>query len=199
MRGSKKLIILEITRLSLLSMAEVVDAITYYGYVETYRRMRGLSSLKEKKNVLRELALALKSGEQAEKENRANIYQLTSKLKREGLIKVSKNKLQLTRKGEHKRREFETTLERYPAYPAQEAGETIIVCFDIPESIKSHRAWLRAALRNLKMDMHQKSLWIGRTSLPEKFIEDMNKRGIVKYVDIFSVSRGGTLKKMARS
>jgi hypothetical protein len=187
MRGRKKLIILELARLSILTAAEIIDTITYYGYVETYRRMRGLSSLKEKQNVLRKLALSIKNDEWAKKEDRQNVYQLIYKLKRGGLIRSHKDKSLITNRGEKKRREFEISVQGYPTYSTRESRETIIVCFDIPEAVKTQRAWLRSALRNLNMKMHQRSLWIGKTILPEKFIEDMSKRGIIKYVDIFSI------------
>jgi len=200
MKGRKKLIILELARLSLLTTAEIVDVITYYGYTETYRRLRGLSPLQKGKNVLRKLADSLvlqKKENRKEKDCRQNVYQLASKLKREGLVQDHNGKSSLTNKGERKRGELEKSTQGYPEYTARASKETIIVCFDIPETMKGQRAWLRSALRNLRMNMHQRSLWIGKTVLPKKFIKDMHERGLFDYVDIFSVSRGGTLEKLA--
>lgn len=72
-----------------------------------------------------------------------------------------------------------------------------IVIFDIPEKEKRKRAWLRAALKNLEFTMLQKSVWIGRVKLPQKFIYAIDDLDLSSYVEIFAISKAGSLKQLS--
>lgn len=71
-----------------------------------------------------------------------------------------------------------------------------IVIFDVPEKERRKRAWLRAALRNLKFSMLQKSVWIGKAKLPREFISAIDDLDLASYVEIFVISRSGSLKQL---
>lgn len=71
-----------------------------------------------------------------------------------------------------------------------------IVIFDIPETEKRKRAWLRAALKNLEFIMLQKSVWIGRLKLPQEFISAIETLNLSPYVEIFTISKAGSLKRL---
>ncbi len=71
-----------------------------------------------------------------------------------------------------------------------------IVLFDIPEKESAQRAWLREVLKNLKFTMLQKSVWVGNSSLPEEFMNDLRARGIDKFVEILAVTKSGTLRQL---
>jgi len=80
----------------------------------------------------------------------------------------------------------------------KEIGDTfLIVAFDIPERERRKRRWLRLALRQLGMDMVQKSVWIGKVKLPEEFLGSLHHLGLMGYVEIFAISKAGTLKHLA--
>src|SRR3989344_2266184 len=81
-------------------------------------------------------------------------------------------------------------------YPIQEKDELKIIIFDIPEAEKRKRAWLRSVLRNLEFTMIQKSVWSGKTKLPQEFISQMHKLNLLSYVEIFTISKTGSLKKL---
>lgn len=70
-----------------------------------------------------------------------------------------------------------------------------IVIFDIPEKEKRKRAWLRTALKNLEFTMLQKSVWIGRIKLPQEFISAIDDLNLSSYVEIFAISKAGSLKQ----
>lgn len=104
---------------------------------------------------------------------------------------------QLTAKGRKvllelkKRRENRLPSAHYDATPQH---QSIIVAFDIPESEKRKRAWLRAALKHMEFRMVQKSFWIGRKKIPHEFLEDLRVLKLARFVEIFEVNRAGTLE-----
>jgi DNA-binding transcriptional regulator PaaX len=78
----------------------------------------------------------------------------------------------------------------------EDAKKFLIVAFDIPEHSKRKREWLRSALRNLGMQMIQKSVWMGKIKLPEDFLEDLKKLRIYDFVEIFEISKIGSLRRV---
>lgn len=82
--------------------------------------------------------------------------------------------------------------------PKAENGPTfIIVAFDIPEREKRKRNWLRQSLCRMGLSMVQKSVWIGRVKLPEDFIESLRHLKLADCVEIFEITKTGTLKHLA--
>ena len=69
-----------------------------------------------------------------------------------------------------------------------------IVIFDIPEADRRKRFWLRSALKKLDFTMLQKSVWIGKTKLPQMFLDALRQEKLLSYVEIFEVSKKGSLK-----
>ena len=67
--------------------------------------------------------------------------------------------------------------------------------FDIPEEKRRKRAWLRATLKNLEFKMEQQSVWIGRTKIPKRLVDDLDRFGLLDYVQIFEATKFGTLAR----
>jgi hypothetical protein len=67
------------------------------------------------------------------------------------------------------------------------------VIFDVPEKESYKRRWLRSVLKNMNFKMLQKSVWVGRTKVPKSLLDDMGALGMLDYVDIFAISKSGTL------
>lgn len=61
-----------------------------------------------------------------------------------------------------------------------------IVSFDIPESSRNVRNWLRNQLKIFGYEMLQQSLWIGPGPLPKIFLERLEKLKVRDKVKIFS-------------
>lgn len=66
--------------------------------------------------------------------------------------------------------------------------KTMIVTFDIPETRKRERAWLRIELANLGFAMLQKSVWLGPSPLPKKFIESLDHMKLLSYIKFFKAT-----------
>ena len=71
----------------------------------------------------------------------------------------------------------------------------VIIAFDVPEKERRKRQWLRSALHSLEFEKIQQSVWIGKRSIPTEFVKDLKKYSMLSYVQIFAVSKGGTLKQ----
>lgn len=81
-------------------------------------------------------------------------------------------------------------------YEAREDDDLKIIIFDIPEDERRKRDWLRSALKNLKFSMLQKSVWAGKRKLPPRFLDDLKRQNIISYIDIFTINKRGSLRKL---
>ena len=132
---------------------------------------------------------------------RQRYYVMLSHLKTEGLIaeKERKDKFSflLTRKGEKKMEKLQArrkVLRPRPFYHVpKEERRMVIVAFDISEKERWKRAWLRAALKNLGLRKAQQSVWIGKITLPKEFLDDLLRLRLVEFVEIFEVTKLGSL------
>ncbi|MBI5742583.1 MAG: hypothetical protein HZA25_01965 [Candidatus Niyogibacteria bacterium] len=79
-------------------------------------------------------------------------------------------------------------------YGELKKGNYAIVTFDVPERERRKREWLRCVLKNLKFRPVQQSVWLGRTKIPIDFLDDLKDLNMTDYVEIFEVSRQGTLR-----
>ncbi len=128
-------------------------------------------------------------------------YQLFYKLKRQGLIALEKDTgndpfFRLTAKGLVWLKEFNAKPHfGTPTYASPEKSNRItIVSYDIPEKQRFYRDWLRSTLRNLDMNQLQKSLWVGKIKIPSEFIADITRFKLDRYVEIFEITKSGTLR-----
>jgi len=121
-----------------------------------------------------------------------------SRLIREGFIKRTKDKINLTEKGEEKRLQLRNLFLKRSIFDSkiQEARkkETIIVSFDIPEKHRIIRDWIREVLKFLDYQMIHQSVWYGKTQLPEDFFQFLHNVDADQYVKVFTVGHRGNLK-----
>ena len=191
MRGDLTLTILKLIQVAEIVTVDILDTITYFGYVETYRRMKGLKSLiPERKPILEKTIKNL--------EERQKISKLLYKLKNDGLIIKEKNGgnnfWKITNKG--KNRLSKPRPEKKNYLKIEQSNEIKIIVFDIPEKKRFLRDWLREILKNLKFRMLQRSVWIGKTILPEEFFNDLRRLNLLSHVEIFAITKTGTIKQI---
>lgn len=127
-------------------------------------------------------------------------YSMLSKLKKQGLVKKINNGKQslwrLSRSGLNKwlflnsvKKKSLPTMKL--ASPENEHLKVIV--FDIPEKLKNYRDWLRQTLINFGFQKLQKSVWVGKTKLPEEFLFKLRDYNLAGCVHIFSVKDSGTI------
>lgn len=73
-------------------------------------------------------------------------------------------------------------------------GQKHLVCFDIPERDRAKRRWLRGELVACGYHQLQKSVWIGKTPLPQEFITALDTLGLHGRVHLLRVESEGTLR-----
>lgn len=125
--------------------------------------------------------------------SRRSFSSILSRLRSEGLVERSGSyKQTLWRLTSRGRKYLEEHREE--TLPSKD-GVTRLVIFDIPESQRSKRAVLRSELMGFKYMQLQKSVWMGESPLPDKFIHLLGILHLRKFVHIFSVKAEGTLRK----
>lgn len=127
------------------------------------------------------------------------------RLKSDGLIKEKVNDgkscIELTSKGKES---FEILKKRRAnALPSnvynslsQKSDKFVIVAFDIPERERRKRDWLRLALKNIGFQFIQKSVWMGKVKMPKEFLNDLRDLRLVEFVEIFEISKTGSLQQL---
>ncbi len=126
--------------------------------------------------------------EEAIKEGRRRLSKYLWKLKNDGLIRgAKKGQLNLTKKGRETLENFQESYEKIAS------ERLVIVSFDIPESLRRGRGILREKLKLLGFQMVHQSTWFGKSKVPPEFLSELERIGVLKYVKIFEVTKGGTL------
>jgi len=197
MRGDITFKILEVIAGMGTGLANAAEAALSAGYGASQgrlmRELRRVESERDKRKKTREIEARL----------RHRYRSMISHLKAEGLIVVSPKAssyaggLKLTERGRLLLSKMRgTKKERFfpeKNYSAEKSGVFTIVAFDVPEKYRTRRDWLRDCLRNMGLKMIQKSVWLGKVKIPKEFIDDLKKMDLLEAVEIFEISKGGTL------
>jgi DNA-binding PadR family transcriptional regulator len=136
---------------------------------------------------------------------RQRFYELISRLKHDGIIESTEKRGNrvwlLTKRGMnrllHLREGKGKSLPRRH-YTIERASEFKIVIFDVPERDRRKRGWLRFELGQLGFTMIQKSVWVGNVKVPESFIKDLSLMGLIPYVELFAITKSGSLRNLAK-
>jgi len=138
---------------------------------------------------------------ETERRERQNFYNLVNYLVRQGLVEKresgNKNFLCLTANGKERLFRHKDVKEgvrfKIRDYGVRKDEKLKIIMFDVPEVESRKRKWLRDSLKQMGFKMAQKSVWVGRVSIPVDFLEDLRDLDILPYVDIFIAEKLGTI------
>ena len=129
--------------------------------------------------------------------NKHKLTSLISKLKKEGYIKPKLGTIgELTEKGMEKIKKLRTLLLRKKSYKKTENDFLKIFTFDIPVRFNKYRDWIRFVLISLDYVKIQKSVFIGKSRLPEEFIQDLADLELLSYIHIFKITKSGTIENL---
>jgi len=136
-----------------------------------------------------------------QREERQRFYNLLYQLKKQGFIEKKSDEKRkgfwkLTSKGLQCLKNLKDKQSRLFFKPEILKKDYLkVIVFDIPESKKLNRNWLRRVLTNFDFSMLQKSVWIGETQLPEDFFHSLKELDLLPYIHIFAVNKekSGTL------
>lgn len=193
-RGTFILSILEALWNAALETAELFEVLMSAGYGASYGK------LEYERSRLHARRGHTAAGWEKNHEARVRYQKLVSKLKREGFIaerRIERGKVfAITPKGRKKLAALRDGARRQMpsvSYPVEAGNCLVIVAFDVPEKERRKRNWLRAALRDLGFVMVQKSVWVGKVKIPQQFLDDVFKLHLADNVEIFEVSKSGSL------
>jgi len=126
---------------------------------------------------------------------RRNFYSMLSKLKKDGIIDKNGAKWIVTAKGKARLRGATDSLPSKKYKTGNDATLKIVI-FDIPEAERAKRDWLRSQLRNIGFQIIQRSVWAGKKKIPEAFLKDLRDMRILEYIEIFTVTKGGSIEEL---
>ncbi len=70
----------------------------------------------------------------------------------------------------------------------KKAPKNLLLMFDVPESRSKERQWLRFHLKKFNYDMIQKSVWVGPSPLPPKFVSYLKEIKLNKCIKTFKLA-----------
>lgn len=197
MKGDVSIKILEVIGDFTGTAADIFGAIVSSNYGASYGKLQYEISKRQNQRIEKSAERDFK------KQTKQKYYNMLYYLKQSGLIeeeqKNNKRFFILTKKGKEKLAYLkEQNKRRLPetVYLKEENNKFVIVVFDIPELEKRKREWLRAVLINLGFKMLQKSVWMGKVKIPKEFLEDLFKMKLVDFVEIFEISKTGSLEHL---
>ena len=183
--------------LELLKELDKIDTRSFFGHYSSKYVWQKISEMNARRSGWRPKEEII--AEQKDQELK-RFYSILYSLKKQGFIRKTKNLNKksiwmLTKKGSIKLVNLKLEKDnRFPSFEISiEKDYLKLVIFDIPESLKSHREWLRSTLILFGFRMLQKSVWIGENKLPEDFIHTLRNMKLLGYVHILSVKDTGTL------
>ncbi len=197
MRGDKTIRILRALKDSALDSTNLFEAFLSAGYgasigrIEYLMRTKGQERQKDKA-LFEEFA-----------RERQRFYNLIRYLKSDGIISEtssgSTQRYSISEKGKRKLAvllAMKKSIIPLPQYPKTSGNTFTIIAFDVPEKEKKKREWLRLALRQLGYKTIQRSVLLGKTKIPQSFLDDIRKLQMTDYVEIFEITKTGSLRHL---
>ena len=128
---------------------------------------------------------------------RCRFYEMRSRLRKDGLLSKENT---LTAKGMRYISRGENNQKQYPKrfYEKGKEEKIVLVTFDIPEKKRGYRDWMRSALSSMGMEPLHKSVWVGKTAIPEDFLNDLQSSRLLDCVEILEISKKGTIKRLTK-
>jgi|SRR3989344_1693831 len=116
-------------------------------------------------------------------------------MRKKGLLEYDNAEISITHKGrEYIKRKFDS-LKQFNYKFKKDAPKNLIVMFDIPETKKAEREWLRWHLKKFSYSMIQKSVWVGPSPLPKEFLDYVERIGIKAGFKTFKLAKGYIFEK----
>lgn len=111
-------------------------------------------------------------------------YQNIYRLKKRGILEDKNDTFYLSQKG---KRIFGNLYKRVKEKPLK--NNKILIIFDIPETKRKVRTWIRNQIKEWDFEMVQKSVWVGYGPLPKEFVERLKFLEVSNGVKIYNLRR----------
>ena len=195
MKGEIIIKVLELLEDGAMNSADFLNAILVSGYGAS------MSKIEYEYQKCRRISTSQKLHSKELMLKRERLQKFLSKLKRDGLIKEISGKysqFSISSSGKAKLAKLKSDFpKRY--YEKEIHSCPVIISFDIPEKLRRKRDWFREVIKNLGFRMVHQSVWIGKIKIPKQLIFDLETMNILEYIEIFEISKTGSLKKIGES
>jgi DNA-binding transcriptional regulator PaaX len=118
-----------------------------------------------------------------------------SRLKKKGFVEIKSGKWILTENGKKYFDDKKKLTFRFVSPFVLNAPRNLLLMFDVPESKRAERNWLRWHLKEFQYYMIQQSVWVGPSPLPQKFKEHAKNMGLNKFVKTFKLAKPYQISK----
>ncbi|MDP2789171.1 MAG: CRISPR-associated endonuclease Cas2 [bacterium] len=115
-------------------------------------------------------------------------------MRKKGLLEYDDEKINITSKGRKYIKRKLDSLKQFNYKFGKDAPRNLIVMFDIPETKKAEREWLRWHLKKFNYKMIQKSVWVGPSPLPKEFLDYIKHIDIKDGLKIFKLAKNYSFK-----
>ncbi len=127
--------------------------------------------------------------------NKSSFNKTADRLVKKGFIEIRSEKWFLTQSGKEY---FENKRKLYLKFSSPfilNSPKNLLLMFDIPESKRAERHWLRWHLKEFQYYMIQQSVWVGPSPLPKKFGAHLKNIGLDKYIKTFKLAKPYQINK----
>ena len=127
--------------------------------------------------------------------SRTSLSGTLSYLRKTGLVENVGAELKVTNKGQEYIKKKMNSLKQFYFNFDKNAPKNLLMMFDIPETKKAEREWLRWHLKKFNYSMIQKSVWVGPSPLPKEFLDYIETIKIKDGLKTFRLAKGYNFKK----
>jgi DNA-binding transcriptional regulator PaaX len=118
-----------------------------------------------------------------------------SRLNKKELIEKINGKWMLTKSGKEYFENKNKLAIKFHSPFVFNAPKNLLLMFDVPESKRAERNWLRYHLKEFQYHMIQQSVWVGPSPLPKNFKEHAKNIGLNKFVKTFKLAQPYQINK----
>jgi CRISPR-associated endonuclease Cas2 len=123
------------------------------------------------------------------KKSPQSMYSMIHYIKKNGLITENNNTWCLTTAGKKYIQRKQDSLRQFEHNFTKEMPKNLIIMFDVPETRKAEREWLRWHLKKFNYQMIQKSVWVGPSPLPKEFMDYILKIKLKDSIKTFKLAK----------
>ncbi len=119
-----------------------------------------------------------------------------SGLSKKGLVKkMPDGEYVITQKGRSFLENKRDVLKNLETDKKENSPKDLLIIYDIEESRRNERDWLRRNLKKFHFVMIQRSVWVGPSPLPKEFLDYLKEMKLQKNLKIFKLARGYSKKE----
>ncbi|MEK7104460.1 MAG: hypothetical protein AAB868_00280 [Patescibacteria group bacterium] len=118
-----------------------------------------------------------------------------SRLHKKGVINMGDKGWYLTPAGKRYIKRKENSLQQFGHNFTKETPKNLMVMFDVPETKKAEREWLRWHLKKFNYEMIQKSVWVGPSPLPKEFMDYVSKIKLKESIKTFKLTKSYNISR----